>query len=195
MLHTFGQPRSCTHVAIANARAWIHDLIDGRAAQPRRRKTPRTERGCQPVEVIIVAMVAPLGRLSSFSTRACFEPAQASLLRSWRFPPPQLKRPFKGIFCDDISEFKSSHPSQPVRSLSDIRFAEIRAPQMLVGQKGEEALDLINPALCSTRSAISVLAVGAKINVARAGGREHPAAAARGLSIYGSRCPPISSHG
>jgi hypothetical protein len=25
--------------------------------------------------------------------------------------------------------------------------------------------------------------------------REHPAAAARGLSIYGSRCPPISSHG
>jgi len=66
---------------------------------------------------------------------------------------------------------------------------------MLVGQKGEEALDLINPALCSTRSAISVLAVGAKINAARAGGREHPAAAARGLSIYGSRCPPISSHG
>ncbi len=36
---------------------------------------------------------------------------------------------------------------------------------------------------------------GAKINVARAGGREHPAAPARGLSIYGSRCPPISSHG
>jgi hypothetical protein len=28
-------------------------------------------------------------------------------------------------------------------SLSDIRFAEIRAPQMLVGQKGEEALDLM----------------------------------------------------
>jgi len=26
-------------------------------------------------------------------------------------------RPFKGIFCDDISEFESSHPSQPVRSL------------------------------------------------------------------------------
>src|SRR5438445_7921155 len=25
-------------------------------------------------------------------------------------------RPFKGIFCDDISEFESSHPSQAVRS-------------------------------------------------------------------------------
>src|SRR5262245_43129297 len=36
---------------------------------------------------------------------------------------------------------------------------------------------------------------GAKINVARAGGREYPVAPARGLSIYGSRCPPISSHG
>src|SRR5262249_1256650 len=36
---------------------------------------------------------------------------------------------------------------------------------------------------------------GAKINVARADGREHPAGPAGGLSIYGSRCPPISSHG
>jgi hypothetical protein len=26
-------------------------------------------------------------------------------------------RPFKGIFCDDISEFESYHLSQPVRSL------------------------------------------------------------------------------
>ena len=49
-------------------------------------KNPRTVCGCQPVEVIIVAMVAPPSRLSSLSTRACFEPAQASLLRSWRFP-------------------------------------------------------------------------------------------------------------
>src|SRR6266403_3900733 len=54
------------------------------------------------------------------------------------------------------AHFESYMPSHAVRSLSDIRFAEIRAPQMLVGQKGEEALDLINPALCSTRSAISV---------------------------------------
>ena len=112
-----------------------------------------------------------------------------------RLDPRKSVRPFKGIICGDISEFESFMASHAVRSLSDIRFAEIRAPQMLVGQKGEEALDLINPALCSTRSAISVLAVRAKINVARAGGREHPAAAARGLSIYGSRCPPISSHG
>jgi hypothetical protein len=34
---------------------------------------------------------------------------------------------------------------------------------MIFGRdKGEEALDLINPALCSTRSAISVLAVGGR---------------------------------
>jgi hypothetical protein len=36
-------------------------------------KNPRTECGCQPVQVMIVAMVAPLGRRSSASTRACFE--------------------------------------------------------------------------------------------------------------------------
>jgi len=36
-------------------------------------KNPRTECGCQPVDVMIVAMVAPLGRRNSCSTRACFE--------------------------------------------------------------------------------------------------------------------------
>jgi len=35
------------------------------------------------------------------------------------------------------AHFESYMPSHPVRSLSDIRFAEIRAPQMLVGQKGD----------------------------------------------------------
>jgi hypothetical protein len=30
---------------------------------------------------------------------------------------PESVRPFKAIFCDDISEFESSHPSQPVWSL------------------------------------------------------------------------------
>jgi hypothetical protein len=30
-------------------------------------------------------------------------------LDSWKFV-----RPFKGIFCADISEFESYHPSQPV---------------------------------------------------------------------------------
>jgi hypothetical protein len=33
-------------------------------------------------------------------------------LDSWKFV-----RPFKGIFCDDISEFESYHPSHAVRSL------------------------------------------------------------------------------
>jgi hypothetical protein len=36
-------------------------------------RNPRTVCGCQPVQVMIVAMVAPLGRRSSPSTRACFE--------------------------------------------------------------------------------------------------------------------------
>jgi hypothetical protein len=39
-------------------------------------KNPRTECGCQPVDVMIVAIVAPLGRRSSTSTRACFELAR-----------------------------------------------------------------------------------------------------------------------
>ncbi len=39
-------------------------------------KNPRTECGCQPVEVMIVAMAAPLGRRSSPSTPSCFEFAQ-----------------------------------------------------------------------------------------------------------------------
>jgi hypothetical protein len=33
-------------------------------------------------------------------------------LDSWKFV-----RPFKGIFCDDISEFESYHPSHAVGSL------------------------------------------------------------------------------
>jgi hypothetical protein len=36
-------------------------------------KNPRTECGCQPVEAMMPAMVAPLGRRSRPSTRACFE--------------------------------------------------------------------------------------------------------------------------
>src|SRR5262249_49747583 len=31
-----------------------------------------------------------------------------------RLDPRKSVRPFKGIFCDDISEFESSHPSQAV---------------------------------------------------------------------------------
>jgi nucleotidyltransferase/DNA polymerase involved in DNA repair len=36
-------------------------------------KNPRTECDCQPVDSIMVAIVAPLGRRSSSSTRACLE--------------------------------------------------------------------------------------------------------------------------
>jgi hypothetical protein len=33
-----------------------------------------------------------------------------------RLDPGKFVRPFKGIFCDDIFEFESDHPSQAVRS-------------------------------------------------------------------------------
>jgi hypothetical protein len=72
-------------MAIAKARAWVM-ILSTAVRRTTAAKNPRTVCGCQPVEVIIVAMVATPGRLSSLSTRACFEPAQASLLRSWRFP-------------------------------------------------------------------------------------------------------------
>ena len=36
-------------------------------------KNPRTECDCQPVDTIMAAMVAPFGRRSSASTRACLE--------------------------------------------------------------------------------------------------------------------------
>jgi hypothetical protein len=45
-------------------------------------KNPRTVCGCQPVQVMIVAMVAPLGRRSSPSTRACFEFVRLVCLRA-----------------------------------------------------------------------------------------------------------------
>jgi len=54
--------------------------------------------------------------------------------------PPETVR-FELLRRNTQPTDESDLPSQAVRSLSDIRFAEIRAPQMLVGQKGEEALD------------------------------------------------------
>ena len=120
-------------MAIAKARAWVM-ILSTAVRRTTAAKNPRTVCGCQPVEVIIVAMVTPPGRLSSLSTRACFEPAQASLLRSWRFPHARSSnannlcarillvsrksvRAFKGIFCDDVSEFESYMPSHALRSL------------------------------------------------------------------------------
>src|SRR5947209_20532837 len=43
-------------------------------------RKPRTECGCQPVECMIVAIVAPLDRLNSPSASACFEFAR---VRGW----------------------------------------------------------------------------------------------------------------
>src|SRR5215470_14979699 len=40
-----------------------------------------------------------------------------------RLDPRKSVRPFKGIFCDDISEFESSHPSQAVGSLPTNRMS------------------------------------------------------------------------
>src|SRR5438105_13262753 len=44
-------------------------------------KNPRTECCCQPVHCMMLAIVAPLGRLSSPSTRACLECARAATLQ------------------------------------------------------------------------------------------------------------------
>src|SRR5262249_18364957 len=46
-------------------------------------KNPRTVCGCQPVQVMIAAMVTPLGRHSSPSTRACFEFARLLCSPLW----------------------------------------------------------------------------------------------------------------
>ena len=46
------------------------DVNDARGAATRK---PRTVCGCQPVERMTVAIVAPLGPQSRASTRACFE--------------------------------------------------------------------------------------------------------------------------
>jgi hypothetical protein len=77
-------------------------------------------------------------------------PASASILaRSWhwaRAAPPTVAartrivskarirrdqrksvRPFKGIFCDDISEFESSHPSHAVGSLPANKLSAVHA--------------------------------------------------------------------
>src|SRR5438105_3843288 len=43
-------------------------------------KNPRTECCCQPVHCMMLAIVAPLGRRSSPSTRACLECARAATL-------------------------------------------------------------------------------------------------------------------
>src|SRR5262245_34442213 len=258
-------------------------------------KNPRTVCGCQPVEVMIAAIVAPLGRRSSPSTRACFEfarllrsplraafgrtldgacalaarprlrwdiqnssplcrrniappppeprggpralagerseairlavrdhhtrslgaespaqseqwccwfgrrriisgsaenrgssrpsaidrpPAQASPLRSYirpelRFPHAAAQtrivsvarirldsrksvRPFKGIFCDDISEFESHMPSQPVRSLcarpERSAFESSHASQAVPSLRGNSGSRENSAAISATRS-------------------------------------------
>jgi hypothetical protein len=60
----------------------------------------RTVCGCQPVERVTVAMVAPLGPHSSASRKS-----------------PRI---FKRIICDDVSEFESHMPSHAV-GLSQVR--------------------------------------------------------------------------
>ena len=48
--------------------------------------------------------------------------AQTRMLSVARIRLVSRKSPrlFKGIICDDISEFESSHPSHPVRSLAGL---------------------------------------------------------------------------
>jgi hypothetical protein len=72
-------------------------------------RLPRTPRG--PVSM---SLLAGVGR-----ARHCFVAEREQYIGSdveGRLAAfPQICAPLKGIFCDDISEFESSHPNQPVR--------------------------------------------------------------------------------
>jgi hypothetical protein len=56
---------------------------------------------------------------------SCVPPGAAAQTRTVsvagiRLDPHRSMRSFKGIICDDVSEFESYMPSQPVQSLWDI---------------------------------------------------------------------------
>jgi hypothetical protein len=57
-------------------------------------------------EVLARGRAASPGRRSSNANSLCGQNSAGS---------GQSERPFKGIFCDDVSEFESDHLSQPVR--------------------------------------------------------------------------------
>jgi hypothetical protein len=59
-----------------------------------------------PAEVLARGRAASPGRRSSNANSLCGQNSAGS---------GQSERPFKGIFCDDVSEFESDHLSQPVR--------------------------------------------------------------------------------
>jgi hypothetical protein len=88
-------------------------------------KNPRTVCGCQPVDVMIVAMVAPLGRRGSPSSCACFEfarplcsplrpvvgrtldeAARRSEMGRWR--PARSSRPATVLGCRQLSRFQGT---------------------------------------------------------------------------------------
>ena len=56
-------------------------------------------------EVLARGRAASPGRRSSNANSLCGQNSAGS---------GQSERPFKGIFCDDVSEFESDHLSQPV---------------------------------------------------------------------------------
>src|SRR5262249_31517082 len=65
-------------------------------------------------------------------------------------------RPFKGIFCDDISEFESYMPSQPVRSLHrrscSQEFAR-HSRELATRSKGKDMAYSRNPGDCAITAA------------------------------------------
>jgi hypothetical protein len=66
----------------------------------------------------IVAIPASASILPKSGTRPELRPPPSQLdvsAAGIRLDHRKSVRPFKGIFCNDISEFESSHPSQPVR--------------------------------------------------------------------------------
>src|SRR6516225_8145691 len=73
----------------------------------------RTVCGCQPVERVTVAMVAPLGPHSSASTRACFEFARRGLTANGRLRTDLGGRPR----LDGARRFALGHAKTPLNSV------------------------------------------------------------------------------
>jgi hypothetical protein len=93
-----------------------------------------------------------------------------------------------GAECE-CSKRRRSHCPSPSRSLRRIR---------MFGRSSLKTLQQIILKLARYRAIPRCVRQAVRYPSSRWGRRSmlrHPAAAARGLSIYGSRCPPISSHG
>jgi hypothetical protein len=88
-------------------------------------------RARMPAEILALGPSSVSPRRSSNANSLCGQNSAASR---------ESVRPFKGIFCDDVSEFESYMPSQPVRSLppnlrTPLKMARHRVPARSRGPK------------------------------------------------------------